>query len=768
VSARSDLRLGLRLAVAGGRPSLTRLLLIASGIALGVGLLLSVLGIFPAEAAVERRQAARQFDLVEGDEAAPPDHLLLDYAETIFGEEPIAITYVAPVGQPSRPPWLAEIPGRGEIVASPDLAELLASPDGALLRPRLPGEVVDTLDDRWLLHPGELVAYVGAVAEDLSPHREVATGLGMDPEHHGGAVISVPAIERPLFQVSFLVCVGLLIPIVVFVVTGARLSASARESRLAAIRLVGGTPGQARLAAAGESLLAGLLGCGLGIAFFLLARPVLAEVAPPGDRWFPSDIAPPPPLFLAVLIGVLALSVGASLVSLRRVVVTPLGVVRGGGKRVRIWWRWAMLAAGLGGLLLAMLQEQRIVGNDRIVIPFVMTSFGLTALGAAAAAPVAGSAVAQFIAKLTAGPGIILGARRLQVDPRTAGRTVGGIVVVVIAAAITSLFAGVYTQQLGESQFPSSLRASTVIVEPVSPEPIDRDAIQGVRGVTEAAPVWRGYTRHGYQVLVADCDALDVTVVEDLPTCGPGDAFVNGRLYDQGDSLKPEMRIHFDLAPDLRVDMAASNPRRVDVELGEFHNILLPLASSPIDLWTRVAPSILYVATDGDPGTVERIRNALQGPDAPLVHPRGELEDYADEVGVLVDAAVTLGIGITFAIAAATMLVTAVDAVGERRRSLATLAALGASTGVLRRALTVETALPMLAGVVLGLASAIAGTWMVFEAITSLEDVENPPPIPWRSLGYVVVFAIVATVVATIATFPSLGRAIRPDSLRTE
>jgi hypothetical protein len=42
------------------------------------------------------------------------------------------------------------------------------------------------------------------------------------------------------------------------------------------------------------------------------------------------------------------------------------------------------------------------------------------------------------------------------------------------------------------------------------------------------------------------------------------------------------------------------------------------------------------------------------------------------------------------------------------------------------------------------------------------------PPIYWRSLGSVLTFAIVAIAVATIATFPSLGRAIRPESLRTE
>jgi hypothetical protein len=133
MSLRSDLELGVRLAVAGGRSALARLLLIASGISLGVGLLLSVVGIFPAEAAVERRAAARQFEVLEGNESPPPDHVLLDYAGTTFGERPIAITYLAPVGRPPTPPWLDAFPRPNEIVVSPDLAELLASPDGALV-----------------------------------------------------------------------------------------------------------------------------------------------------------------------------------------------------------------------------------------------------------------------------------------------------------------------------------------------------------------------------------------------------------------------------------------------------------------------------------------------------------------------------------------------------------------------------------------------------------------------------------------------------------
>ena len=766
MSVGSDLGLGLRLAVAGGRSTVARLLLIGSGIALGVGLLLSTLGIFPAEEAVERRRLARELEVPDRPREAPEDRYLATVTSTTFGDRRIAITYLAPVGMPEAPAWLPGVLAPTDIVASPELATLLRTPDGALLRPRFPGAIVGTLPERWLLHPGELVAYVGAEPDELGRHPEVVVGFGLEPAHR--AQIHVPAYERPLFQVAFLVAVGLLIPILVFVVTGARLSASARESRMAAIRLVGGTPGQARMVTVGESALAGVLGCLLGIGLFLVGRPVLAAAAPPGDRWFPADIAPTPATWIGVIAGVLVLSIGASLVSLRRVVVTPLGVVRGAGKRVRAWWRWAMLSVGLAGLSWAMLEERDVFGNDRLVLPFLIVSYGLTALGAAAAAPVAGSAVARGIARLTSGPGITLGARRLEVEPRTAGRTVGAIVIVVIAAAITTLFAGVYTEQLGSAYFPSSLSASTVIVEPTTTDPVDLASLRGVDGVEGVAPGWLGYTRRGYTVLLADCDAVDAAITQDLPSCGPGDALINERLYDGGRSYRPEMRIHLDRAPDLEVEIETRDLDRADIELGLFHQLLVPLDATETDLAAEVAPSVVYVATDGDPLTIERIRNALHGPHAPVIHPRGGVEDYADEVLGIVDAGVTLGIAITFAIASATLLVTAVDAVGERRRSLAMLAAVGTPTGVLRRALAVETALPMLAGVILGLAAAILGTWMVFQGVSAYEEIEQPPAVPWRSLGNVVVFAIVATVVATIATFPSLGRAIRPESLRTE
>jgi hypothetical protein len=686
------------------------------------------------------------------------------FAETAFGDDEIEVYFLASVGRPARPPWLPEIPEPGEVVASPALSALLSS-DRTLLRPRFPGEIAATIDERWVTHPGELIAVVGLEADDLPGHALVATSRPAVPEEHV-AVTDDFAIDRPLVQVSFLVSIGLLLPVVVFIVTGARLSASARESRLAAIRLVGGTPAQARLVAAGESLLAALLGCVLGFGLFLVGRPILARVVPPGDRWFPSDIAPSPSIVAGVVVGVALLSVGVSLLSLRRVVVTPLGVVRRRGRPARAAWRWAMLGAGLTGLLAVMSFGEAILANDRIALPFVVLSYALTGLGAAAAAPVAGATIATIAARLFPGRWLLFGARRLRADPRASGRTVAAVVIVVVAATITSLYVGVYEAESADGSFPSSLEPTTVIVESYEGVEDASARLGRIEGVEAVAPVWHGYTNRGLTVLIADCAALDAVVREDMRTCRTGEVSVGGSLH--GRAVPRILNVGLEPEGLVRLRIGPARSRTVPLELGRWSfTVLVPAPSASSELRTLRAAA-LFVATDGRPSTLERIRSALFPSAGVRIYPRGQRLDYVDEVPGLVGAAVTLGLLITFTIAGATMLIATVDAIGERRRSLATLSAVGTPAWTLRGALAVETALPMLAGVGLGIGSSIAGTWMLFRAIATYEELADVPPIQWRSLGIVVVFAIVATTVATIATFPSLGRAIRPESLRTE
>jgi hypothetical protein len=338
-------------------------------------------------------------------------------------------------------------------------------------------------------------------------------------------------------------------------------------------------------------------------------------------------------------------------------------------------------------------------------------------------------------------------------------------VIVVIGATVTSLYVGLYEAEAGDSSFPSSLKASTVIIRTLGGDRLEYDPVTAVPGVEGVAPIWLGYTNSGHTVLIGDCDALDEAVEGTIPSCASGDVFVDGSNRRR---LRPTLKVGLETGSRIRLDIDPSRVERLTMHLGWWgYSVFVPLSAAPPKIH-RHAPSAIFVATDGHPMTLERIRNALFPTVGAPVSLRGDRSDYVDEVPALVGGAVTLGLLMTFAIAAATLLITSVDAVGERRRSLAALAAVGASRGVLRRALTVETALPMLAGIALGLGSAIGGTWMVWRAVTKFEELDEPPPIYWRSLGVVVAFAIVAIVLATLATFPSLGRAIRPESLRTE
>jgi hypothetical protein len=342
--------LGLRLALAGGREGLVRLVLMAAGVGIGVAFLFGGLAVGPAIEARHAREIARTpfsplYTAKGVEPRIPPDHLLMTGVLDRFGGHHFHRRLVAGVGRAPLPPGVQNLPGPGELVVSPALAALLESPEGRLLRPRLSGRVIGTVDPGGLLFPQELLAYVGEDAEtlralDASP----ITRFGWEGDFQ---VDPAPLALRILVLIGAL---GLLVPILVFVATSTRLSAASRERRLAAIRLVGATPAQARLLAAVESGAAAAVGSVLGAALFVVLRPVVAGLNLGGYQWFPSDIVPPLWQALAVLVAAPLLAVGAALLSLRRLILTPLGVARRAKVRRAGPWRLVPAAAGMVGL----------------------------------------------------------------------------------------------------------------------------------------------------------------------------------------------------------------------------------------------------------------------------------------------------------------------------------------------------------------------------------------------------------------------------------
>lgn len=140
---------------------------------------------------------------------------------------------------------------------------------------------------------------------------------------------------------------ALLLPVLVLVATATRLSAASRDRRLSAVRLVGATPRQARLVAAGEALAFSAAGVVLGVLGFVSLRGTAARLLPLPDGLFAEDLHPSGPVIAAVLLGVPVLAVLTSLLSLRWVVTSPLGVRRDARVRRTGWVRLLPLAAGL-------------------------------------------------------------------------------------------------------------------------------------------------------------------------------------------------------------------------------------------------------------------------------------------------------------------------------------------------------------------------------------------------------------------------------------
>src|SRR5690606_34512527 len=145
---------------------------------------------------------------------------------------------VQPEGNaPPLPPGLDALPGPGEIVVSPALADLLASPDGALIKPRLDYPVVGTIGPDGLTGPAELAYYLGSDTLDDT----IASRI----DHFGNAGHGVPF--QPLLVVLIVIgFVVLLLPVAIFVAVAGRFGGEQRDRRLAAVRLVGADQWMAR------------------------------------------------------------------------------------------------------------------------------------------------------------------------------------------------------------------------------------------------------------------------------------------------------------------------------------------------------------------------------------------------------------------------------------------------------------------------------------------------------------------------------------------
>ncbi|MEU0986432.1 FtsX-like permease family protein [Streptomyces sp. NPDC005953] len=770
-----DLTLGVRFAVTGGRRGWTRTLLTAFGVGLGVALLLVASAIPHALQSRDDRQGNRT-PAIQGSEQLSDAAFHYAQTETVFRDDMITGTLfrAAGKGTPSAPPGLAALPKPGEMAVSPALAELLASPGGHLLKERLPYRVTTTIGDRGLIGPDELRYYAGS--DQLTAENAKGTSNGFGRYEAGEPFVGV------ILLIAVIAFVALLLPVGVFIATAVRFGGEQRDRRLAALRLVGSDRAMTHRIAAGEALCGALMGLFVGAGLFLLTRQFASAVTVWDITAFPFDIVPNPALAALILIAVPVAAVGVSLFAMRGVSVEPLGVVRNSvPRRRRLWWRILLPVLGIL-LLLSSASALTLAGDEsfQIALGAALTLTGITAL--------LPWLVEAVVSRLDGGPvAWQLAIRRLQLSSGAAARAISGIVVAAAGAiALQMLFSSVQ----GDFTKSTGVDTSRVQLQVENGTKDGREArealttlrettgVAGVIGLTEGlierqAPKGPGEDFVPFtQLTVADCPALRTLVK--LSSCKDGDVFtVRQPKGMETYSYRPEAGAKVNLVRNDGGEGAGPKPRpwQLPATTQEVKSLVSPVGThtagvlaTPAALDADLMPmprinAMIKLAPDVT-NAAELVRNA-----AAKLDPRASVATLESTETVRRFAGLRTGIFVgataTMVLIAASLLVSTLEQLRERRRLLSILVAFGTRRSTLSWSVLWQTAVP----IALGLALAVVGGTVL--GLTLLFMVGSPVADWWVSVPIVGVGAALIALV-TLLSMPPLWRLMRPDGLRTE
>jgi hypothetical protein len=766
-----DLGLGFRFAFAGGREGWIRTLLTAVGVGLGVALLLLTTAIPNALAARHDRESARSDLLFNQTEPKKGDDtLLIANAGTTFREMDVRGRVLEPEGPHAPvPPGLDELPGVDEMVVSPALKRLLESDEGKLLRDRLPQKIVGTIGESGLIGSQELAFYRGG--EGLAARLDDGVAR---LERFGDPLPSSERMDPVLLLLVLVVFVVLLMPVGVFVATAVRFGGERRDRRLAALRLVGSDSRMTRRVAAGEAMAGALLGLVFGTGFFLIGRQWAGSVEVFRFSAFPSYLNPSPLLALLVAVAVPAAAVLVTQFALRGVVIEPLGVVRTSRPaRRRLWWRLLLPFAGLA-LLYPMIGNGREAGefNQYLVTGGVL----LLLVGVTALLPWIVEAV---VARLGAGAvSWQLAVRRLQLSSGSAARMVNGIAVAVAGAiALQMLFAGVeedYTESTGKDLTRAQMQVGV-------PAGLSLDAARArfetTPGVTRVYGFSEGMLDNRLtdpdrftQVAVGDCGSLRELAA--LPSCRDGDVFVlEGADYDtEGPALaRPGSMLYFDPpSGDESTPIAWAVPKDikrarsiVDPTGTRRGGVLLTPSALPREAATAV-PGQLYLRLDESvPDAREHVRNTAADID-PFAEPMTWVSSKQNNRFTAIRSGLFVGATCVLLLIGASLLVSQLEQLRERRKLLSSLVAFGTRRRTLSLSVLWQTAVPIALGLALACAVGLTLGTVLLKMTDTAVRVDWMSVLAMTGMGAAVVLAV------TLLSLPPLLRLMRPDGLRTE
>jgi hypothetical protein len=776
--------LGLRLVLSGGREAVTRFVVLAVAVALGVGLLLTAVAATHAVTTWNNSHAW----LWTGTSSVPPGPatgiapLWWQPGSDTFDSQNIDRFDVAATGTSSPvPPGISHDPGPGQYYASPALIALLRSTPADELADRYPGRLAGTIGDAALSSPDSLVIIIGYTPAQLAhaPGSVQVTSIATKVPGNFGNLVSRKGLnyippDAGIESISIdlilsVVALAMLAPVLIFIATATRLSAARREQRFAAMRLVGATRRQVSLLAAAESTAAAVLGVAAGFGIFFLLRVPVAGIPFLGQPFFPADMSLSLPDIVAVAIGVPAAAAVAARLALRRVHISPLGVARRTTPTPPRAWRVVPLLAGLAELGFFVVRGAPAAPGDEVWA--LLSGFLLIIVGLIIAGPWLTMAAARVMARRTSRPGTLIAARRLADDPKAAFRAVSGLVLALFITTVAVV--ALSTQDAKDLTQSATPAAAAVVTDQVA---VSGDFISpqepAAAGAGPAAPA---------VPLVAQLSGIPgvqgVVVVRAVPKLTIPGTFDNLGTYPGGSSpVSAGVVSCAQLATVPALGRcpagAATAAFPVDGLDGPLDGatsagITWPAANVPASRLDSLGVDAINVGTNGSVQAVEQARTVLENAPAYAV-PGGPstLGDLVRQLDSGDDAYRQLAntvILVSLPIAGCTLAAAIAAGLADRKRPFSLLRLTGARLATLRRVVALESAVPLLA-----VAAVAIGTG--FAAAAEYASVAQHYSIAAPGVAYYLITAggILVSLGIIAATFPLLTRITGPEVARNE
>ena len=640
----------------------------------------------------------------------------------------------------AKSPQFAKLktPRSGEYYLSKALADAVAEypEDNILARFGKNTKYLGVIPSEYTASPDALMIVRGASAEEVAEsdaftksqgqpsyfanvYRTDANGLKSDAKIDPVAVI--------VFGVGGTI---LLFPIVIFVSVATQLGAAQREKRYAALRLIGATKWQVGRVLMLESLLASVVGVIIGLGAFWLLQAPLQDFRMDGMRFNPGDLALTGTQYALIIGLTLGLTMFVNWRRMRRAQISPLGVSRS-VEKVKKLRAWRALVPALGIAFFAWLSSKPgrdwLDANKESAMPLVLltTALLLVMFGLILAGGWLTNKLSLLAARWANNASMLIAGKRTAVHSRTIFRSVSGVVLALFAGSFyltaTSGIEGLNAQAIKDNGFSQLKRGTAIVIGRSLPGDM-AEQLQQKSYITSVATI---YPREDGDAI--RCQDLAKYTEHTCPNNARPDQFA---------------LLNFD-APVVK-NVSLINDK-VDMNGAKEYLVTLKSDNDIEKLRTLVTAK----ANQYD------LTYAVSGTDSKKPHINPTIREFADLAYV--------GIGVTLFVAVASLIVSTIGGLMERRRSLYTLRLGGMRLAPLKRLVMVESVAPLL---ITSLLSCSIGVWTgaVFTKMfsTTLKPVLTPTYFAIVGIG------LVAAIIGIYLILPMVDKLTRAEANQTE